>query len=187
MKKKLALLMAMVMVFGVTVAGTLAWLMDESVEVVNTFTVGDINIDLSETTGDEYHVVPGTAQAKDPKVTIEEDSEKAWIFVQIKEEDTDGLLTYEINDDDWDAVEGVDNVWYRIEDATTNGATSYYVLAGSEENPNGEVSYSEDLEKVRLEASEGATLTFKAFAVQFEAAATAAEAWTKVPANEKLN
>ena len=46
MKKKIALLMAMVMLFGMTVAGTLAWLQAETDPVVNTFTVGNINITL---------------------------------------------------------------------------------------------------------------------------------------------
>lgn len=47
-KRTIALLMAVVMLFGMTVAGTLAWLQAESETVTNTFTVGDINIKLDE-------------------------------------------------------------------------------------------------------------------------------------------
>ena len=38
MKKKIALLMSAVMLFGVVVGGTIAWLTDETPVVTNTFT-----------------------------------------------------------------------------------------------------------------------------------------------------
>ena len=52
MKKKIALLMACVMAFGIAVGGTLAWLTDTTGEVKNTFTDSDINITLTETDTD---------------------------------------------------------------------------------------------------------------------------------------
>ena len=48
-KKTVALLMSLVLIFGVAVGGTIAWLMDTTKEVVNTFTVGKVDIDLTET------------------------------------------------------------------------------------------------------------------------------------------
>lgn len=48
MKKKIALLMAAIMLFGATVGGTIAWLTAESEEVTNTFVVGNIKILLNE-------------------------------------------------------------------------------------------------------------------------------------------
>lgn len=47
-KRTLALLMVAIMLFGVAVGGTVAWLTTESSTVTNTFTVGDINIVLNE-------------------------------------------------------------------------------------------------------------------------------------------
>lgn len=47
-KRTIALLMAVVMLFGVAVGGTVAWLTAKSSTVTNTFTVGDINIVLDE-------------------------------------------------------------------------------------------------------------------------------------------
>ena len=47
-KRTIALLMAVVMLFGITVGSTIAWLTAESETVQNTFVVGDINIRLNE-------------------------------------------------------------------------------------------------------------------------------------------
>lgn len=96
-KKSIALLMACVMVFGAAVGGTMAWLTATDNPVVNTFTVGDINIELTETgteTKDdveakEYSFVPGSKLAKDPKVTIigsdNDPSEASYLFVKVQE------------------------------------------------------------------------------------------------------
>ena len=51
-KKTIALLMVVVMLFGVTVGGTIAWLTASTSKVENTFTVGNINIQLDETNVD---------------------------------------------------------------------------------------------------------------------------------------
>ena len=49
-KKTLALVLALTLLVAGVVGGTLAWLTDQTAEVKNTFTVGDINIGLTETT-----------------------------------------------------------------------------------------------------------------------------------------
>lgn len=100
--KAVVVLMALVLLIGCGVGGTLAWLMDTTDAVTNTFTVGDINIDLNEhkfnkdgtptaTTTKEnstdYKILPGTSQAKDPFVTVKKDSEACWVFVKIVEKD----------------------------------------------------------------------------------------------------
>ena len=51
-KKTLALVLALTLLVAGVIGGTLAWLTDQTDEVKNTFTVGDINIDLTETTTD---------------------------------------------------------------------------------------------------------------------------------------
>ena len=67
--KALALVLVVVLLFGGALGGTLAWLTAKTDTVTNTFTVGDINIDLTETTTD-YKLVPGNTIAKDPTVTV---------------------------------------------------------------------------------------------------------------------
>ena len=54
-KKTIALLLVMMMVFGITVGGTIAYLTD-SEKVVNTFTVGNVQIKLDEAKVDLYGV-----------------------------------------------------------------------------------------------------------------------------------
>lgn len=69
-----------------SVLGTLAFLTD-SEQAVNTFTVGNVSIDLAETDVDgdndtlanEYHLIPGGTYVKDPTVTIEAGSEEAYV------------------------------------------------------------------------------------------------------------
>ena len=83
-KKTLALVLALTLLVAGVVGGTLAWLTDQTAEVKNTFTVGDINIGLTETTTD-YKMVPGNTIAKDPTVTVKANSEACWLFVKVTE------------------------------------------------------------------------------------------------------
>ena len=65
MKKKAWLsALAVVLVLCCAVGGTLAWLTQKTDAVVNTFTVGDINITLTETER-EYKMVPGNTIDKE--------------------------------------------------------------------------------------------------------------------------
>ena len=86
-KRTLTILIAVVLVVACAVGGTLAWLTAQTQEVTNTFTVGNIDITLTETgaidtDNDEfvdsksYSMVPGTVLDKDPKITVAGGSEK---------------------------------------------------------------------------------------------------------------
>ena len=111
-KKTLALVLALTLLVAGVVGGTLAWLTDRTAEVKNTFTVGDINIGLTETTTD-YKMVPGNTIAKDPTVTVKANSEACWLFVKVtKSENLDTFITYAIAEG-WTALPGVDGVYYR--------------------------------------------------------------------------
>ena len=57
-KKLIIAIVVLSLLLSVEVVGTLAWLSDKTDPVVNTFTYGDINIDLSETKTD-FKMVPG--------------------------------------------------------------------------------------------------------------------------------
>ena len=78
MKRTIAAMLAVAMLFGCVVGGTVAWLTTKTEAVVNTFTVGDINITLTETPKD-FKMVPGNTISKDPKVTVKDGSEASWI------------------------------------------------------------------------------------------------------------
>lgn len=177
-------LLALVLVIGCVAGGTVAWLVAKTEPVVNTFTYGNIDIALAETTGEDYKIIPGKDIPKDPKVTVTAGSEACWLFVKVEETGTfvADKVTYAIADS-WTQGNGTEipsNVYYRevsAEDAK-NGV-SYYVLAGNTTYPNGVITVSSDLTKENIPAA-NPTLTFTAYAVQKENITTAADAWAKV-------
>jgi len=173
-KKTLALVLALTLLVAGVVGGTLAWLTDQTAEVKNTFTVGDINIGLTETTTD-YKMVPGNTIAKDPTVTVKANSEACWLFVQVTEStNLKDFITYAIAEG-WTALPGVDGVYYR-EVSASDADQTFSVLKGDA------VSVNSDVTKEMLTAKDFAnpTLTFKAYAVQKDNVASASDAWAKV-------
>lgn len=176
MKKNVLIpVIAIALVLCCVVGGSLAWLVDQTTPVTNTFTVGDINIDLTETTTD-YKMVPGNTIAKDPTVTVEAGSEASWLFVKVTESaNFDDFMTYAIADG-WTALAGVDGVYYRQVPATTAN-TTFAVLKDNT------VSVKDTVTKEQLNALTAdtyPTLTFQAYAVQSDNVATAADAWAKL-------
>lgn len=171
-KKTLALVLALTLLVAGVVGGTLAWLTDRTAEVKNTFTVGDINIGLTETTTD-YKMVPGNTIAKDPTVTVKANSEACWLFVQVTEsENLKNFITYAIAEG-WTELQ--DGVYYREVPASA-ADQPFSVLKGDA------VTVNNDVTKEMLTAKDFAnpTLTFKAYAVQKDNVASASDAWAKV-------
>lgn len=173
-KKTLALVLALTLLVAGVVGGTLAWLTDQTAEVKNTFTVGDINIGLTETTAD-YKMVPGNTIAKDPTVTVKANSEACWLFVKVTEStDLKDFITYAIAEG-WTALPGVDGVYYREVPASAADQT-FSVLAGNTVTVNTTVTKTM-LETAKTDAP---TLTFQAYAIQEDHFTTADAAWAEV-------
>lgn len=175
-KKTLALVLALTLLVAGVVGGTLAWLTDQTAEVKNTFTVGDINIGLTETTAD-YKMVPGNTIAKDPTVTVKANSEACWLFVKVTEsENLDTFITYAIAEG-WTELEA--GVYYREVPASTADQT-FSVLAGNA------VTVKSNVTKTTLETAKtnAPTLTITAYASQLHKNATetfsASEAWNNI-------
>lgn len=175
-------LLALVLVIGCVAGGTVAWLVATTDTVTNTFTYGDINIELTETKPEnkQAKIIPGVDIEKDPKVTVKAKSEACWLFVKVEESGTfvADKVTYQIADG-WTQGDGTipDNVYYR-EVAAVTADTSYYVLKGNDTYPNGVVTVSQDLTKSEIPTGQP-TLTFTAYAVQKEGIDDAATAWAK--------
>jgi len=172
------------------IGGTVAWLIADTDPVVNTFTYGDINIDLKETDtnkdgdGDpntnNYPMIPGNPIVKDPLVTFKANSENAWLFVKLeKSANFDDFMTYEIAEG-WIALDGVDGVYYReVEKADTDA--EYYVIKDNTVNVKGEVTKQMLNELDANGATDYPTLTVTAYAVQRDRnITTAADAWAKI-------
>ena len=187
--KLVVAMLAVTLLIGCAIGGTVAWLTAKTDPVVNTFTYGDINITLAETTGNSYKIIPGVNITKDPKVTVEADSEACYLFVKIKEEnwptftEADGIkkVSYDIATG-WEPLADQAGVYYREVDATTaNAGVSYYILKGDMTYPNGVVTVSENLTKNEVNSiTTQPKLTFTAYAVQKDGIADAATAWAKV-------
>ena len=104
--KTFVAMLALVLVIGCAVGGTVAWLTAQTKPVVNTFTYGDINIDLTET-NETYKMVPGYDIHKDPKAKVLAGSEECFLFVKLDESTNfDTYLKYDIADD-WTALTDV--------------------------------------------------------------------------------
>ena len=183
MKKALFIMLSAALIVCATVAGTLAWLTDKTEPVVNTFTVGDINITLTESENLDLKMVPGQPIEKDPKVTVKAGSEACWLFVKVdKSVNFDGFMTFEMADG-WIALSGHAGVYYRNVDAT-NADTGFDVLKDNK------VMVRDTVTKTILEGVKNAedgtpnenapTLTFTAYAVQKDGINDATTAWGKV-------
>ncbi len=174
-KKLLASVVAVALAACCVIGGTLAWLTDKTDPVVNTFTVGNIDITLTETPA-TYKILPGTEIAKDPKVTVEADSEACYLFVKVDEANWIDELSYAIADG-WTELET--GVYYQVVD--TNKADQTFAVL-----KDNKVVVSENLTKEEIEAvsANAPTLTFTAYAVQYMKNNTEhfepAEAWAKV-------
>lgn len=180
--KLVVAMLAVTLLVGCAIGGTVAWLTDETKPVTNTFTYGDINITLAETTGSSYKIIPGVDIKKDPKVTVEANSEACWLFVKVEEanwptfketDETTNKVSYAIATG-WTALPGQKGVYYREVDAVT-ADTSFDVIKGNM------VTVSDTLTKENIKSiTTNPTLTFTAYAVQKDGISTAADAWEKV-------
>lgn len=168
-RKTFALIAACLMLVVGVVGGTVAWLTATTGSVVNTFTCGDINITLAETTGTSYKILPGNNIAKDPTVTVSANSEDCILFVKVEEEnwptfiETNGTLKvrYEIADG-WTALdtENHPGVYYRA----VTSSESNQDFAVLKDNT---ITVSDNLTKVEVNSMTPApTLTITAYAHQ---------------------
>lgn len=195
--KMLAMFMALILVAGGVIGGTVAWLIARTDEVVNTFTFGDINITLDETKVDpdgnpvdeddddvpdritgtdeqnEYKLIPGEEYLKDPRITVNAESEKCWLFATVEEkiEFVEGesgnfgdYLTYDVADGWTELV--TDNetvkVYYQVVEYDAENDQYFGILAEDK------VSVSEELTKKDIEILNGnPSLAFTAYAVQY--------------------
>ena len=197
-KKILALTVcAMVLITG-SVLGPMAWLTAETDEVVNTFTYGNINIDLDEhvydpgqnalgeeltKSADNYLIIPGIDLPKDPFVTVKAGSEDCYLFVKVEESEgfAKGKVTYAV-DESWTKGDGTKipaNVYYR-QVSQSAADVSYNVLKDNK------IFVSENLTKDEVKEMQLSqvrpTLKFTAYAIQAEGIDSAETAWSQIGA-----
>lgn len=184
-KRTMALVAAMLLIVGVVIGSTLAWLTAKTDSVVNTFTPSNIDITLAETPDVVYKMVPGSTIDKDPVATVLKGSEKCYLFVKLeKSANFDNYMTYAMADG-WTAVESNGNttVYGRIVDKSETVDQAFHVLL------NDKVSVKTGVTKADMDAlkdrKQYPTLTITAYASQYSKSATEtfdyAEAWNNAP------
>ena len=194
---------AALLLVTLTVGGTLAWLADSTSEIVNTFTHSTIDVELDETTGTNYEMVPSVDIAKDPKVTVKAGSEASYVFVVVTETGSvtigegDDSVTYTFDD----FLEyAIATGWEFVADTSKTEENDVYVLGRAvaettADTPyaileNNKVSTKDDVTKEMMDALTAANypkLTFQAYAIQqangndtTDGLFTMAEAWTQL-------
>lgn len=198
--RRMLFTLALVLVVAVaSVGGTIAWLTATTGTVTNTFTVGDVNIELKETDGDTtldattedkthsiFKIIPGKDLTKDPKVIVKANSEPCYVFVKVKASNwPEAKVTYSINATNWKKLEGItgleagETVYYKVFNSIVEQDTPLEVLTDNK------VEVSENLTKAEMatiRTNGNPSLVFTAYAIQKEGTGTVAEAWAKIGA-----
>lgn len=144
LRKVLLLACSAVLLVCLSVGATLAYLTSTTDNVVNTFTVGKVAIDLNETQVDlngvpvpsaapvkknDYKLMPGHTYTKDPTVTVKANSEACYIraFVTVSLSDKfDKLFSDHVKDfaiGDWVTLNANWTYITNVEDTTANTRT----------------------------------------------------------------
>ena len=181
-KKTLLTVVSVILVLSLAIGGTLADLQDKSEPVVNEFQKHKVVVDLTETGTDangvnnSYSIVPGTEAGKDPMVTVTATLD-SWAFLQVQD-NTEDLVSFEINDTIWSALPGYTGVYYKEIQGSTE-AQSFYTLKGNDTYPHGVVTYSADItnETMNYDGTNPVNITFTAYAIQKTGFDEAVKAW----------
>lgn len=176
-------MLALTMVVGCAVDGTVAWLVSESESSVSTFTLGDINIKLTgESESQPLKIIPGVDIKRSLKVTVDPNSEACWLFVKVEGAnwshfpDANGTakVSYSVDvQDGWTALNNHPGVYYREVSAEA-------AQRGDAYDVNCNVTVSQMLTKAEVDSIASGTqpkLSFTAYAVQRDGIDDAVRAW----------
>ena len=176
-------MLALTMVVGCAVDGTVAWLVSESESSVSTFTLGDINIKLTgESESQPLKIIPGVEIKRSLKVTVDPNSEACWLFVKVEGAnwshfpDANGTakVSYSVDvQDGWTALNNHPGVYYREVSAEA-------AQRGDAYDVNCNVTVSQMLTKAEVDSIASGTqpkLSFTAYAVQRDGIDDAVRAW----------
>lgn len=170
MNKKLIAAASIALAACVAIGGTIAYLTDKTETITNTFTVGNVDITLTEEgakdNAQDFHVYPGEVKDKIAYVEVEEGSENCFVYVKAEAENMENIISWDMSDD-WTLVTGEDDVWYYNKPVTVG--TPLHLLDGDH------VTVGENV----TEFEQVPTLKFTAYAVQSDGFnGDASVAWT---------
>lgn len=184
MKRKLIIALALCLALALGIGGTMAYLTATTTAVVNTFTIGNVGLELKETLGTldtngnhQFKMVPGNTIEKDPTVTVTAGSEDCWLFVKLVESTNfSDYLTYSVDAAVWTALDGHPGVYYR-EVTQSDAAQAFAVLSNNQVTVKNTVAQSDSFV--------APTLTISAAAIQRANIDDAAAAYVKLPGDFK--
>lgn len=186
--KVLVLMLSAVLLVATSVFGTMAYLTDETDEVVNTFTIGEVELTLDETdvnvygvkdgetrvTENTYKLMPGHEYVKDPIVHVGTDSEDSYLFVTVE----NPIAEIESTTADTIAEQMEKNDWILFTDASGNSIYYYeeVVKADTDVNVFEKFTVNGEVGAEELKLYEGLSINIKAYAVQADGFTDDAEA-----------
>ncbi len=182
--KVIAIVLCAATLVVASVAATVAYLTMKTPTVENTFTSGNIEITLEQTSqlDGSTKMVPGQEFTVNPKVTVTKESESCYLFIKIeKPANFNTFLSYAVADG-WTVLEDGSNVYYRVVD--NNGANQEFdVIAGNTITAKSECTQGDydGLTDASL------NLSFTAYAVQKVGFADAKAAWEEAQKLDNSN
>lgn len=186
--KTMILVLAVMLIVGCTIGGTLAWLTSKTDAVVNTFSPSNIEITLQETknldTSGKWiqKAVPGVTYDKDPVVAVDGTKTDIDCYLFVKFEANTAANTYLTftstltTANGWTDVPGQTNVWYRVV-KTSDAVKSWHLLADDK------VTVKDTVTKETMATAADAELKYTAYAIQYAGfESNVAGAWTQASA-----
>ena len=173
-KKLIAITVSVILTLAVATGTTLALLSSFAGPLENVFTIGKVEITLTETTGNDYSMIPGNEITKDPHVTVKGGSESCWLYVSVeKSEGFDDYLSFDMADG-WHPLAGHSGIYYRSVERA-GGDVEFPILK------NDVIVVSSTLTEEKMsEISSAPTLTVKAYAIQSHSIETASDGWLRI-------
>lgn len=160
--KILAVALAVVTLLSAVTIGTLAYLMKKTDSIVNTFTIGDITLTLTEegATGNAqtFNVLPGDTVTKKATVTVTSASDDCWLFIKVDTENLDKVTDDSAVGANWDMADG----WT----ATSTDGVFYRKITKGSDGESFSVLKDDQLVVSTMGLTDNCKMTFTAYAIQ---------------------
>ena len=174
MIKKKLIISAITLAVAVTVSVgfTIAYFVSVSGPVVNTFTVGEVELELADSNEDEIQLIPGVTAERTTVVTVLSGSEDCYVYVKIEQpSELRHYVSFEL-EEGWINLGGIDGVYYRqVSKSAVN--QKYHVFK------NDEVAIQSSLTKEKMSQLDrgGYDMKVTAYAIQTLGIESPADGW----------
>lgn len=210
--KALLLVACAIVLVVATVFTTLAYMTSQTGTIKNTFTVGNVAIELDEakvdavgnvtegrveaTAGGEqsqsYKLIPGKSFVKDPTVTVLANSENSYVFVEVKKDTRLNALVTGLEIDIYDAetnpngiwakLDGKDDIYYLRANYASNAVDQKYEVFKTIGATENTFTVNTDADLSVITGENDPTVTVMAYAIQMEEIANVDAAWAALSA-----